>query len=130
MQQALPAGIISFLVYLPIPLSPIPIISITFKTGLPVFPFRWWDPISGTPTSRRISTLLRTTGIPSGLVQRHLPSVLQWSGISKAEEAMMVVNFSDLWDFSGMEYGLYFSDDIDLSKKLAINGGLRLSGFR
>ncbi|MCB0549253.1 MAG: TonB-dependent receptor [Phaeodactylibacter sp.] len=40
-----------------------------------------------------------------------------------------LVNFSAGQDFSGMEYGLYFSDDIDLSKKLAINGGLRLSGF-
>ncbi|MCB0598842.1 MAG: TonB-dependent receptor [Phaeodactylibacter sp.] len=40
-----------------------------------------------------------------------------------------LVNFSAGQDFSGMEYGLYFSDDIDLTEKLAVNGGLRLSGF-
>ncbi len=40
-----------------------------------------------------------------------------------------LVNFSAGQDFDGLEYGLYFSDDIDFSEKLAVNGGIRLSGF-
>ncbi|MCB0565667.1 MAG: TonB-dependent receptor [Phaeodactylibacter sp.] len=40
-----------------------------------------------------------------------------------------LVSFSAGQDFNGIEYGLYFSDDIDLTEKLAVNGGVRLSGF-
>ena len=40
-----------------------------------------------------------------------------------------LVSFSAGQDFDAMECGLYFSDDISLTEKLAVNGGLRLSGF-
>ncbi|MCO6493105.1 MAG: TonB-dependent receptor, partial [Phaeodactylibacter sp.] len=40
-----------------------------------------------------------------------------------------LVSFSAGQDFDGMEYGIYFSDDIDITDQFAVNGGLRLSGF-
>lgn len=40
-----------------------------------------------------------------------------------------VVSFSSGQDFDGTEFGAYASDDLDLSEKLKVNAGLRLSGF-
>lgn len=40
-----------------------------------------------------------------------------------------LVNFSAGQDFAGLEYGLYFSDDIEVTDRLGLSGGLRLSGF-
>ncbi len=40
-----------------------------------------------------------------------------------------VVSFSAGNFFNALEYGLYFSDDFQVSEKLQVNGGLRLSGF-
>jgi len=40
-----------------------------------------------------------------------------------------LVSFSAGQDFDGMEYGAYLSDDIEVTGRLSLNGGLRLSGF-
>lgn len=39
------------------------------------------------------------------------------------------ISFSAGQDFDGMEYGAYISDDYDITPRLTLNGGLRLSGF-
>lgn len=40
-----------------------------------------------------------------------------------------VVSFSAGQNFDGTEFGAYVSDDLDISEKLKVNTGLRLSGF-
>ncbi len=40
-----------------------------------------------------------------------------------------VVNFSAGQEFDGVEFGAYFSDEIEFSEALSVNAGLRFSGF-
>lgn len=50
-------------------------------------------------------------------------------GRLKASSDDGVVSFSSGQDFDGTEFGAYLSDDLDLSNRLKVNAGLRLSGF-
>ncbi|MCB0553139.1 MAG: TonB-dependent receptor [Phaeodactylibacter sp.] len=41
-----------------------------------------------------------------------------------------IISFSAGQDFDGLELGLYFSDEFDVSERFSLNAGLRLSGFQ